>query len=186
MIAPTPATDDTALAVLGQSVGGLDNDLLDDLDAAQAGIPGIDILKEQPMRFQRPFDGDWLTHVRALTDAPDAAERIGGIRARLAATERLLPLFRERLERGQGDRDVLRHWICGLQLGQLRARQFLAVAEPAPALAASLTALIEANRQVRSAFTALWSESLTPVSLIGELEFKFNRDIRLLQEIAGA
>ena len=37
-----------------------------------------------------------------------------------------------------------------------------------------------------AAFAELWGESLTPYSLINELEVKFQRDIRVLGELSGA
>ena len=36
-----------------------------------------------------------------------------------------------------------------------------------------------------ASFAALWGESLTPQSLLQELEVKYLRDIRVLRELAG-
>ncbi len=185
MLSKGLATDDSTLEQLGASLGGLDNALLEELDQVQAGIGGIDILTEQLMRFQRPFTGDWLGYVRENTTAPDAAQRLERIRQRVVVADKLLKMFESRIHNGTGERDVLRHWICGLRLGKLRARQLLAVTRKHDDLVGSLRLLIEENRQLMSDFSELWSESLTPNSLVNELEIKFRRDIRALTEIIG-
>ena len=187
MLSESPSGGNDGLERCGAPVGGLDQTLLDDLDVAQAGIGGVDILAEQLMRFQRPFYGDWMGHVRELASASDAGKRLARIESRVEASGRLLRLFEERLSKGTGERDVMRHWICGLRLGELRARQTLAAVRHVHGtdLAATLRPLVEENRNMMEDFAALWSESLTPHSLNQELEFKFRRDIRVLAEIIG-
>ena len=179
-----PDTRPVALAELGASLGGLDPAMLDDLDLIQRAISGIDVVSEQQMRFQRPCYGNWLGHLNDLFTAPDAAERLEAIGRRAAAAERLAAVFEARLARGEGVRDELRHWICGLQLARLRARQCLALHGSGACHA--LAPLIEENRSQMAAFAELWGESLTPYSLINELEVKFQRDIRVLGELSGA
>jgi len=80
---------------------------------------------------------------------------------------------------------VLRHWIIGLRLLHLRARQVLAILEPQTNLEASLRQLIEENHHLMSDFIEVWRDSLAPVSLANEVEIKFRRDIRVLTEILG-
>ena len=171
----------TTLADLGASIGGLDADLLKDIDIVQRAIPGVDVVAEHEMRFQRPFYGNWLGHLNELFTAPDAAERLEAIGRRAAAAERLAAVFEARLARGAGVRDELRHWSCGLQLARLRARQCLAMRGSGARDA--LAPLIEENRRQMADFAELWGESLTPQSLINELEVKFQRDIRVLCEL---
>ncbi len=176
-------TGAAALTETGAGLGGLDPAILEDLDLIQQAIGGIDVVNEQQMRFQRPFYGDWLGHLDRLFAAPDADQRIEMIGRRAAAAERLAAVFETRLARGEGVRDELRHWICGLYLSALRARQCLAL-HGGEAVRA-LGPLAEENRRQMASFAALWGESLTPQSLLQELEVKYLRDIRVLRELAG-
>ncbi len=188
MLATNLELDGETLANVGASIGGLNNDMLDDLDIVQEAIEGIDRLAEHLMRYQRPFYGDLLGHIENIRQAPDAAEQFKRIEARIEAAKRLIAIFEQRDEEGLGDGEVLQHWIDALNLIELRSRQCLVLAQPDCSngeLLTQLAVLVEENRHALTNFADLWKESLTTESLLEEIEVKFKRDIRTLTEIIG-
>lgn len=186
MLSQNTSLDEATLARVGASIGGLDSRLLALLDKAQIGLNGATIiLPEQFMRYQRPLYADWLEWVAKIRMEPDAAARMDAIRQQIKAAAAAQEILQTRLDGGIGERTVLRHWIIGLRLLHLRARQVLAILEPQTNLEASLRQLIEENHHLMSDFIEVWRDSLAPVSLANEVEIKFRRDIRVLTEILG-
>ncbi len=175
------------LKTCGRPIGGLDGPLLKQLDLAQTVIPGIDNTLEPQMRFQRPFYGDWLQHILKLRDAPGSAALARKIGQRAEVCDALRQLFAKRLQQGQGDETVLRHWLDGLETGSLRAAQTAVLLEiyRGRQPVSALKPFIARNRDQMKRFRQLWRQSLTPHSLDQELEIKFRRDIRCLEELLG-
>lgn len=175
----------TWIALSDEALGPLSAEQRGWLDTVGHGLGCMDILAEQPMRFERPFHGglDQALHVLANSPDRDAAVRL--LQEREQAGGLLLPVLNENLEKGAGDSHCLRHWLLGTELAVLRARQTLAllgmyrsgIDRPA------LERLLEQNQALLQRFVRLWSESVTPESLDQECEIKFRRDIRLLENL---
>ncbi len=168
-----------------QMLGGFTQEMLEDAESAQAGIFGIDILDENITRFEKPCYGKLVESIKTVHESANRDHYYEALESRGHSADRLISILDKHLKDGVGEADVIRHWLIGLRMSRLKAWQTITILDTFTGHKAihSLRPFIEENASLMDDFTLLWKESLPSASLNRELDVKFQRDIRILQEL---
>ena len=164
-------------------LGGFTRDMLEDIDSAQSGVWGIDILDENITRFQRPCYGDLLKNVKSVHVAENRESYYELLERRGHSADRLITILERNLRDKQGDSDIIRHWLIGLRMSRLKACQSITMLDTFTGHVAieSLKPCIDETETLMEDFIQLWKDSVTTLSLSREVDVKFKRDIRVMQ-----
>ncbi len=165
------------------AIDNLEDELISLLStAAGDGFNGIDTPIEQLARYERPYYDKYLEilYERSLTKDGDLL--IDQLNQRVQAGEILIPILKQKVKRVSCDIDCLKHWIIGLEITILRSEEAVAIINfyRKGDNRVCFKEIIKRNIRLMNRFKRLWSESVTDTSLNEEVEIKFLRNVRIL------
>lgn len=166
-------------------LGGFTQSMLTDSEAARQGIFGVDILDEYITRYEQPCYGKLVQNISNIHLSENREQHYTVLERRCSSADRLISALEKNLKDGNGDADIIRHWIIGLRMSRLKSAQTIGILDTFTGHVSidSLKPYIEANSNLMEEFIDLWKESLTSTSLGREVDVKFMRDIRILREL---
>jgi len=164
------------------SLGGLGSEEIVLLADTAAGIRHIDIPTEHEMRFQRPYFDDYIKTVIKIIDEGEKETIMNRLDDRIQKGKESLKMLQNRT----GDTCCLQHWINGIRLCILRSEQLKGILEAYTGNIdrRAMKRLHSRNLELLEDFRSLWGKSVTDDSLDHEIEIKFSRDIRILENLS--